>query len=430
MKILYDISVLGLGHVHNRAKTGVFRVVENVANQLVNDSHCLVTFCSNLDLNNLEDCRNYLQKQNQFKNTAFAIPSDFNKRFQIANEKFKISHKLNNNNLSFIEKTSDKILFRKLMLEEKIFYSKNLIDLKELNKTDIFHSPFFAIKDSIKKSGVHKIFITIYDLIPILYPKFFEQGVIDAIQEMLNSITTETWILCISNSTKHDLLNYMGNKVNKDRVLVTDLAASDLFYPSTNKFHNEFIRKKYNIRNTPYILSLCTLEPRKNINKAIRAFANMITQEKISDLNLVLVGPKGWDYEQIFDEIKILKNIKDRIIITGFVADEDLAAIYSDALLFIYPSYYEGFGLPPLEAMQCGVPVVTSNTSSLPEVVGDAGIMVGPDDIDALSDSMLSIYKNETLQKSMAEASLIQAQKFSWERCGNETIAAYKLSMK
>jgi len=429
MKLFYDISVLGLGHVHNRAKTGVFRVVENIANQLVNHPDCKVTFCSNRDIKFLNDCKNYLQKNKQFEKTVFTLPSDFNKRYHIANKKSEIILKLSNNNLSFVEKISEKLLFKKLKLEEQIFCSNNLINKKELAKTDIFHSPFFAIEDSIKKSGVNNIFITIYDLIPILYPKFFDQEVINVIEAMLNSITLETWILCISNSTKNDLLNYMGKKVNAERVFVTDLAASDFFYRSSNKSHNEVIREKYNIPNSPYILSLCTLEPRKNINKTIRAFANMVIQEKINDLNLVLVGPKGWDYEQIFDEINNFKNIKERIIVTGFVADEDLAAIYSDALLFVYPSYYEGFGLPPLEAMQCGLPVITSNTSSLPEVVGNAGIMVSPDDLDALSESMLSVYTNDLLRKNMAEASLIQAQKFSWERCGNETIAAYKLSL-
>ena len=244
-----------------------------------------------------------------------------------------------------------------------------------------------------------------------------------------NSITPESWVLCISHSTRNDLLNYLGNKINPDRAIVTELAASGTFYQSANKAYNRKVRQKHAIPDGPYILSLCTLEPRKNIEQVVRAFVALDAQENIRDLHLVLVGTKGWFFDKIFAEISNSAELKSRIIITGFVADEDLAAIYSDALFFVYPSFYEGFGLPPLEAMKCGVPVITSNTSSLPEVVGDAGIMVSPGDLDALCQAMLKIYTNPSLQQQMQEKSLERAGRFSWERCGNETVNAYKHSL-
>ena len=221
----------------------------------------------------------------------------------------------------------------------------------------------------------------------------------------------------------------MGNKINPGKVIVTELAASEMFYKSSDKEYNKYIQHKYSIPNLPYILSLCTLEPRKNILTAIRSFAKMIEQEHIADLNLVLVGTKGWNFDQIFEEIDNSKKLKNRIIITGFIPDQDLAAIYSDALFFVYPSFYEGFGLPPLEAMRCGIPVITSNTSSLPEVVGNAGIMIEPTDEDALSAAMLAIYQNSELRKSLTEKSLFRASQFSWAKCAQETINAYSQSL-
>jgi glycosyltransferase involved in cell wall biosynthesis len=179
-----------------------------------------------------------------------------------------------------------------------------------------------------------------------------------------------------------------------------------------------------------YFLSLCTLEPRKNVDRVIRCFARLLKEKQIQDVNLVLVGVKGWHFDKIFNEIESNKDIRSHIIITGFVEDKDLAALYSASLGFVYPSIYEGFGLPPLEAMQCGVPVVTSNTSSLPEVVGDAGIMVTPTDEDALCQAMLNVYQSESLRKEMSAKSLHQAARFSWEKCIQDTINGYKMAMQ
>jgi glycosyltransferase involved in cell wall biosynthesis len=145
---------------------------------------------------------------------------------------------------------------------------------------------------------------------------------------------------------------------------------------------------------------------------------------------LVLVGNLGWKYESIFSELTATEGLRDRIIITGYVSNEDLAALYSDALFFVFPSLYKGFGLPPLEAMQCGVPVITSNTSSLPEVVGDAGIMVNPNDADALCQAMLNIHGNPLLRAQLSSNALERSKQFSWRKSANETIKAYKTALK
>jgi glycosyltransferase involved in cell wall biosynthesis len=119
--------------------------------------------------------------------------------------------------------------------------------------------------------------------------------------------------------------------------------------------------------------------------------------------------------------------VRDRITLAGYIPDADLAAVYGGALAFVYPSLYEGFGLPPLEAMQCAIPVITSNTSSLPEVVGDAGIMVDPTDRDRFCEGMLALYRDSTLRDSLAAKSVARAAQFTWERCARETVNAYRL---
>ncbi len=185
--------------------------------------------------------------------------------------------------------------------------------------------------------------------------------------------------------------------------------------------------KKYNIpTESKHLLSVSTLEPRKNIERTIRAFLTLIQQEHINDLNLVLVGTKGWQFDGIFEEIKSNPALKKRIITTGFVTDEDLAALYSSAIGFVYPSIYEGFGLPPLEAMQCGTPVISSTKSSIPEVVGDAGILVEPTDETAISAAMLNFYQNENLRNELSKKALLQAAKFSWQRFTDEHIRIYQ----
>ena len=132
--------------------------------------------------------------------------------------------------------------------------------------------------------------------------------------------------------------------------------------------------------------------------------------------------------ESIFQELEKLGSASKRVVVTGFVPDEDLAPIYSHASMFVYPSLLEGFGLPPLEAMQCEVPVITSNTSSLPEVVGDAGIMVSPMDADALCQAMAMLFQDRQLRDRLAARARDRAATFSWARCAAETVAAYRLA--
>ena len=432
MKILYDISVLGGGMSDIAARTGIYRVVETVAEQLVLRKDCQVQFCSIENSLVQKYSLEYLQQKKEFSEIAFSRPTSF-LGVEATTRRFELIDQVLKTKMPVAKRISTKLQIRSLWMKEKVYnlLSKDnvVINPRDLANADIFHSNFSPIPNQVRKAGKKSVFLTSYDLIPVLYPHFSIEGIRKTLNDILESINRDTWVLCISNATRNDLLNYKGNAVDPSKVLVTELAASDKFYQSTDKELNRQVRKLYGIPEAPYILSLCTLEPRKNIDQAIKAFAKIVQQERIGNLNLVLVGAKGWMFDKIFEEIEASTEVRDRIIITGYVANEHLAPLYTDALLFVYPTFYEGFGLPPLEAMQCGTPVITSNTSSLPEVVGNAGIMVSPTDLDALCNAMLSIYKNPSLREQMIKCSLERAKHFSWERCVQQTVNAYKASL-
>ncbi len=283
---------------------------------------------------------------------------------------------------------------------------------------DIIHSPenaslFVKLKDQKK-------IITTYDLIPKFYPDTIDHITLFRFKYLFpRTLKTADKIIAISNSTKKDLIDYFNIPEGKIKVIL--LAADEKFKP-LNKDETEEIKRRYNL-NFPFILYVGNLAKHKNIPALIKAFYK-ITKKGISH-KLVITGKRGCKYKEIFETIDKL-NLQDDVMFTGYVSDEDLPALYNAAELFVYPSLYEGFGLPPLEAMACGTPVITSNTSSLPEVVGDAGIMVDPHDVDELADTMYDVLTNDGLKEDLIKKGLERAKMFSWEKCALETLKVYK----
>lgn len=413
-KVVLDGSVLGLGFFHEQSRTGIYRVAENLVKGLSKGNLAEVAIAST---EHLPETIAYLEKHH------------LNCNFPIVNKPKDIRFASFENNIvsSFAYKSvPQKVIreiFTRIRARFKPFYS---FDVNTLSGHDIYHSPFLPIPRELRGLSKPKKVITIHDLIPHLFPSYFGEWNVNMMKKILDCIDVDTYPICVSEATKNDLCEVTG--ISPDRVFVVPLAASeDKFYQVRDHEEIEYILQKYNINiHKRYLLSIATLEPRKNIERTIRAFLQLIQQEKIDDLNLVLVGTKGWNFETIFDEIKANPLLKEKIILTGFVADEDLAALYSAALAFVYPSLYEGFGLPPLEAMQCGTPVITSNKSSLPEVVEDAGILVEPTDEDAIADAMLKLYNDKSLRNTLSKKSSLQAQKFSWKKFTEQHISIYQ----
>jgi glycosyltransferase involved in cell wall biosynthesis len=225
-------------------------------------------------------------------------------------------------------------------------------------------------------------------------------------------------VLAFSENTKRDITRVYG--VPPERIAVTYLAAEARFRPLPPP-EIEAAHQRLGLPRQ-YFLHVGTLEPRKNLGRLSEAFA--AARHDLDELTLLIVGRPGWLIDDLPGQIRQL-GIEDRVVFRSDISDADLPHVYGGARFLAYPSLYEGFGLPPLEAMQCGVPVVTSNTSSLPEVVGDAALTVDPTSVGALTDALVQLGTNSDLRATLAARGLTRAQRFSWEACADATLAAY-----
>jgi glycosyltransferase involved in cell wall biosynthesis len=287
--------------------------------------------------------------------------------------------------------------------------------------SDVYFSPFdLPVREVDSNPNLIKLLV-IYDIIPFLYPDLYPREWLSGLPDY-NKVTPDMSLFSISQQTKTDVLNFFPN-ISENQFTVIPLGADERFKPANVQSKIDSVLKKYKIPlDIPYILSVATLEVRKNFDHIIRCFENLHRKYEndnmVKDSVLVLTGQKGWLDSKIYNAYEQLpKQIKRKIIFTGYAADEDLPFLYNGAECFCYMSLYEGFGLPPLEAMQSGCPVIVSNTSSLPEVVGDAGILLPPKDKAGLVDAFYRVLTDEDLHKKMVAAGLEQAKKFNWDKC-------------
>jgi glycosyltransferase involved in cell wall biosynthesis len=228
-------------------------------------------------------------------------------------------------------------------------------------------------------------------------------------------------ILTISENTRRDLLNWI--RLPADKVRVTYLGHGPAFRPIDGVTELAHIRARYTLPDQ-FILYLGTIEPRKNLVMLLDAYEILRRRDEAAP-PLILAGRQGWLYESVLQRVRT-RGLERHVRLTDWVADEDIPAMMNAAAAFVYPSLYEGFGLPPLEAMACGTPVLCSNTSSLPEVVGDGGLLLDPHDAHAWAAALERILSDEHLRADLRARGLIQARKFSWERAARETLAAYQ----
>ena len=255
--------------------------------------------------------------------------------------------------------------------------------------------------------------ISVLDLSYIFFPKMFKKRDLFQLRRWTGrSIRQASKILTISQSSKNAIIAYYH--LPAEKVVVT--------YPG-NKL--KMINAKYGI-NGDYILYVGTLQPRKNLVRLIESFKLAMKQLNNETMKLVIVGKKGWLYDKIFAKVKEL-DFEKRVVFTGFVPDEELPAFYQKAQCFVLVSLYEGFGLPVLEAMHYGCAVVASNVSSLPEVVGQAGVLVDPENIKAIAAGIEKAIKNK---KELAVKGKEQAKNFSWEKCARKTLEVLENAAK
>ncbi len=263
--------------------------------------------------------------------------------------------------------------------------------------------------------------VTVYDMTVFITPRLhsFKKLVLD--RTLIPRVARKAGaIITVSNSARKDILRYL--RVPKEKVRVVMGAASPAFHPIIDAAQLEAVRARHGLHD-PYILYVGTIEPRKNLPRLVQAFANL----KRGGLRhkLVIVGQSGWHTDPLHAEIERL-GLKSEVIFTGYVPFEDLPAIYTMAEAMAFPSLYEGFGLPVIEAMACGTPVVTSRSSSLIEVAGDAGLLVDPLSVEELEDALHSVLQDPTLRADMSERGLERASHLTWEHTAQATLAVYE----
>ncbi len=282
---------------------------------------------------------------------------------------------------------------------------------------DLFHQPDFVLPPVWPGT---RTLLTVHDL-------SFENQPSDSIMPGMEthlkkwvpaSVRRASHVIAVSEATRQDLIERYHTPPEKITTLYHGVTPN--FQPVTNPETLAAVKKKYGLDERPFILSISTLQPRKNYRRLVEAFAQVAPS-----YTLVLGGGRGWGYEEIFAAIDAL-GLQDRVYFPGYIADADLPALYSAARLFAYPSLYEGFGMPLLEAMACGTPVLTSNLSSLPEVVEEAGILVDPYDVEAIAAGLSTLLHDENLRQHYVQAGIEQAQKFTWDGMVTKLLALYQ----
>lgn len=273
------------------------------------------------------------------------------------------------------------------------------------------------------------IVTTIHDVTFALFPEHFlpkDRFILNRF--VPGSMRRAARVIAVSESTRRDILRTYKKQIDPDKVVTTLLAADRRFVPpSTQESARESANNKYDLRGLPYILSVGVMQPRKNLPLLLDAFALMKLGPLAPPHLLVVAGKRGWKNEELDAQLaKLPAEVSSQIVFTGYVPDEDLPTLYGGADAFCYPSVYEGFGLPPLEAMACGCPVLCSRVSSLPEVVGDAGILLPSNDSDAWATALEKLIGNDNIRERWRGHGLERARLFSWKKTAEGTLAVYR----
>ncbi|TDX59261.1 glycosyltransferase family 4 protein [Orenia marismortui] len=319
-----------------------------------------------------------------------------------------VQKKIESNNIDIQIKQCSNRYHR--ILYEQIPLRRNYKNYDLIHFID-YSSPIIAINTPF--------IVTIHDLSFYKYPETFNYGS-RRIKQILApiSIKRSNKVIADSKNTKKEILSRFN--INESKVKVIYPGS-----PSYNKIEDirklEAVKRKYGI-NQDYILYVGTIEPRKNLLRLLEAYHNLLKQgikEK-----LVIVGKKGWLYEDIFKKVEEL-GLDKQVLFLGYLPEKEKVALYSGAKVFVYPSLYEGFGLPPLEAMSCGTPVVVSNSSSLPEVVGDSGIYVDPKRADSIAQGIYDLLDQKKLREKLSLLGVKRSKKFTWEKSIKNILEVY-----
>jgi glycosyltransferase involved in cell wall biosynthesis len=286
---------------------------------------------------------------------------------------------------------------------------------------DLFHSPDFVLPP-VRRA---RTALTVHDLSFLRYPACFSPPLLRYLLGAVpRSIERADLVLADSEHTQRDLEELLG--VPAEQVRVVHAGVEPEFAPRPAS-EVAAVRQRYGIQR-PYLLGLGTLQPRKNFVRLIEAY-RLLRQERHIPHQLVIGGGRGWLYEPILEAIEA-HGLQEDVLLIGFVEDADLPALYTGAKLFAFPSLYEGFGIPVLEAMACGTPVVASSASSLPEVAGDAALLARPTDVEALAEALWRALDDAALRADLRASGLEQARRFTWAKAAQRLLEGYRELME
>ncbi len=422
LNILFDASVLVDGELDNSARTGIYAVANNILKEFVKRTDAQVYVMASPA--RIAGLVKVLNRYALITDHLFIKPGLLS---HILFNCLKIIRRYRKKffNVGVVRKILYCLEFFLEFIQENVYnilyYSPKFS--KRLKRINCFFSPMSDAPWYIERSQI-KSFIVLHDVIPFKLPEYANQKNNKWIHYFLNK---KNYYFAVSENTKKDFLKLFP-QIEKQRINAVYLAANDFFKPTEDKEQLEALKKKYGIpKNKRYIFSLCTLEPRKNLIRAVKTFVMFAEKNHITDLLFVLGGPSWKSFEERLQrESETAELYKKYVIQAGYVSDNDLPILYHNAEWFIYTSQYEGFGLPPLEAIQCGCPVITSNNSSLPEVVGEAGIMIDWDSDEQHVEAYEKYYFNEDLRKENSRKGLDRAKLFSWEKTVSKMIDIMK----
>jgi len=286
--------------------------------------------------------------------------------------------------------------------------------LKEYD-IDVLHGPNFYLPLISKTPSV----VTVHDLSAQLFPEQHSHKHRLSQKLLRPSLKKADRIIAVSEATARDIEGFWSGVKNKVKIVYNGID-SDFKPASDDKISK--IRKQYRLPEK-FVLFVGTLEPRKNVARLVEAYSD--ARDNLDGAKLVIAGGKGWLFDEIFTKVEKL-GISDEVLFTGYIPREDLPALYSAAEVFCYPSLYEGFGFPPLEAAACGTPVLTSNRSSIPEIMNDAALLVNPESIEEISRGLVRLFRDDGLRKDLIERGQERASMFNWKKTALKTLAIYK----
>jgi glycosyltransferase involved in cell wall biosynthesis len=408
LKVLMDARVLGAGLGPRHARTGIFRITSRVARELLRRPDVDLCFTSTGHVDHVVAARAFLA---DWPEAAGRFQGDGWLRY---------ARGLRAQRLGALER---------IPLAGKTWRALQpalTLTRRKPDPTDVYFSPYSALPSGRRVDARARV-IVLHDVIPMLRPDLFVPRSADGFAKILGSIEPTDWVVAVSETSRQDYLGMQDH--DPERVVVVPNSVEERFKAAVPRERTLAVADRYGVGRAPYALCVATREPRKNLPHLVRAFAAATSRGLPTDLRLVLAGPPGW-LQQELHAAHASSTVRERIVLPGWVDDEDLPALYAGARLFVYPSQYEGFGLPVLEAMSMGVPVVASSAGALPEVVGDAAVLVDPDDERALRDALVTLANDAGGRARLVEKGRARARSYAWDASIDTLVATFRRALE